>query len=84
MDSFSQFERKLSAHWHQIVNEMGVPFNHSSNSQPIKERLSQAIENLVDGGKSQKEALHTIHTAVNMILGTDSEAEINNLLELEV
>ena len=83
-DISSQFEKQLSAHWHQIANQTGVPYNESSNSQPLKERLSQAVDFLVDGGKSQKEALHIIHSVVNMILGTNSEAEINNLLELEV
>lgn len=84
MDSSSQFEKQLSAQWHQIANKMGVPCNQSSNSQPIKGRLSQAIGFLVDEGKSQKEALHIVQTAVNTILGTDSEAEMNKLLELEV
>lgn len=84
MDSSSQFEKQLSAQWHQIANKMGLPCNKASNSQPIKERLSQAIEFLEDGGKSQKEALCIVQTAVSVILGTNSEAEMNKILELEV
>lgn len=84
VDRSSQFEKQLSAQWHQIANKMGVPCIHSSNSQPIKERLSQAIEYLVDSGESREKALQRVKNAVNMILGANSETEMDKLLELEV
>ena len=81
MDYVSQLEKLLSLHWQEFTEKVGVPHDSSCSSQPIRERLSDALSILEGSGRSHDEATRVARTVLISVLGRKWEEEVDMLLQ---
>ena len=81
MDYVSQLENLLSLHWQEFTERVGAPHDSSCRSQPIRERLSEALSVLEGSGRSHDEATRVARTALIGVLGRKWEEEVDMLLQ---